>query len=204
MAEAVPRQAPADIHDLQARALYLRGLHFEWQGANEVRVAGLWQPSPLQSNQLEGNWLTAATALAEALKQDPSLHAAALHLARIRMLQGQRLEAATLFRSALASIDPSVAYLAALFLGSLEEREERFGEAESALSRRGEACSLRAVGAAGAGPAAEPQRAGSRGSKVLAARLSRGRRLVEPMWAYGPPDEIRRRKSISFDMEVWK
>ena len=90
-----------------------------------------WQPSPLQSNQLQGTWLTAATALVEALKQDPSLHAAALHLGRIRMLQGQRLEAATLFRSALASVDPSVAYLAALFLGSLEEREERFGEAEA-------------------------------------------------------------------------
>jgi hypothetical protein len=196
------RAAP-DNRDLVARALYLRGLEFEWQGANEVRVAGPGQPMALPGNQLQGTWLAAANVLVEALKQDPSLHAAALHLGRIRMLQRQRVEAATLFRSALASLDPAVAYLAALFLGSLEERDERFGEAET-LYRD----ALARIPFGQAAPLALAQLLSRTGREaeareVLAARLLRRTFVVEPMWAYGPPDEDPATQIDLLRMEVW-
>jgi tetratricopeptide (TPR) repeat protein len=138
------------------------------------------------------------------LQQDPSLHAAALHLGRIRMLQGQRLEAATLFRSALASVDPSVAYLAALFLGSLEEREERFGEAEAFYRD-----AVRRVPYGQAAPLALAQLLSRTGREVearqvLAARLQTRTVIVEPMWAYGPPDEDPATQIDLLRMEVWK
>jgi tetratricopeptide (TPR) repeat protein len=185
--------------------LYLRALEFEWRGANEARFVSPGQSMLSMRNQAQGTWTGAATALVEALKEDPSLHAAALHLGRIRMLQGQPLEATRLFRSALVSVDPAVAYLAALFLGSLEEREERFAEAE-ALYRD----ALARIPYGQAAPLALAQllsrigrEAEARG--VLAARLLRPQTfVVEPMWAYGPPDEDPATQIDLLRMEVWK
>jgi hypothetical protein len=189
----------------RARMLYLRALEFEWRGANEARFVSPGQSMLSMRNQAQGTWTGAATALVEALKEDPSLHAAALHLGRIRMLQGQPLEATRLFRSALVSVDPAVAYLAALFLGSLEEREERFAEAE-ALYRD----ALARIPYGQAAPLALAQllsrigrEAEARG--VLAARLLRPQTfVVEPMWAYGPPDEDPATQIDLLRMEVWK
>ena len=189
----------------RARMLYLRALEFEWRGANEARVVSPGQSMLSMRNQAQGTWTGAATALVEALKEDPSLHAAALHLGRIRMLQGQPLEAIRLFRSALASVDPAVAYLAALFLGSLEEREERFVEAES-LYRD----ALARIPYGQAAPLALAQLLSRTGREaeargVLAAGLLRPRAfVVEPMWAYGPPDEDPATQIDLLRMEVWK
>jgi tetratricopeptide (TPR) repeat protein len=115
-----------------ARASYLRGLGFEATAAREGVV-----PQPGESSVFSGSirveayLVPAAAAFADALKQDGALRCAALHLGRIRMLQGQRDEAAALFRAAIDDVDPAVAYLAALFLGSIEERNERFDAAET-------------------------------------------------------------------------
>ena len=189
----------------RARMLYLRGLEFEWRGANEARVVSPGQAMLSMRNRAQGTWTGAATALVEALKEDPSLHAAALHLGRIRMLQGQPLEAIRLFRSALGSVDPAVAYLAALFLGSLDEREERFAEAE-ALYRD----ALARIPYGQAAPLALAQLLSRTGREaeardILAAGLLRPRAfVVEPMWAYGPPDEDPATQIDLLRMEVWK
>ena len=145
-----------------------------------------------------------AILFAAALREDPSLHAAALHLGRLRMLQKQRLEAATLFRSALADTTPAVAYLAALFLGSLEEREGQFEAAErlyrSAVER---------IPHGQSAPLALAQLLTRTGRdhearQVLAAHMMRpGAVLVEPMWVFGSPAN----PEIQLDLlrlEVWK
>ena len=189
----------------RARMLYLRGLEFEWRGANEDRITGPGQSLISIRNQAQGTWTGAAKALVEALKEDPSLHGAALHLGRIRMLQARPLEASPLFRSALTSVDPAVAYLAALFLGSLEEREERFAEAE-ALYRD----ALARIPYGQAAPLALAQLLSRTGREaeardILAAGLLRPRAfVVEPMWAYGPPDEDPATQIDLLRMEVWK
>ena len=73
----------------------------------------------------------AATSFEQALRLDPSLHTAALHLGRARLLQGfldkarQNLDVAT--HSAL----PSERYLALLFLGAIAEQAGRLDEAEA-------------------------------------------------------------------------
>jgi tetratricopeptide (TPR) repeat protein len=65
-----------------------------------------------------------------ALMHDPRMLVAALHLGRIQMLQGNDAGAAPFFARAAGASDRSVAYLATLFLGALEEREGRAEEAE--------------------------------------------------------------------------
>jgi tetratricopeptide (TPR) repeat protein len=66
----------------------------------------------------------------EALTIDPALLDAALHLGRIRMLQGDATEARQLFQRAVASPSRATAYLAHLFLGAIAERESAWNEAE--------------------------------------------------------------------------
>lgn len=188
-----------------ARASYLRGLGFEATGAREAVV-----PEPGESSVFSGSirveayLVPAAEAFADALKQDGALRCAALHLGRIRMLQGQRDEAAALFRTAMDDVDPAVAYLAALFLGSLEELNGRFDAAET-LYRN----ALRRIPWGQSAPLALSELL-SRTGREAAAREILAERLkltgiVEPLWAYAanPTGELGTRFDL-LRMEVWK
>ncbi len=66
----------------------------------------------------------------DALRHDPRMLVAALHLGRINMLQGNDAEAAPFFERASGASDRSVVYLANLFLGALAERAGHVDEAE--------------------------------------------------------------------------
>ena len=115
-----------------ARERYVRGIQFEARGNAGGRVLRPGESRVVHGpEELRSHWFVlAAEAFAAALKEDPKLGCAALHLGRIRMIQGNFDEAAGLLRQALTDVDPAVAYLAHLFLGSLEERNDSFEKAE--------------------------------------------------------------------------
>jgi tetratricopeptide (TPR) repeat protein len=109
-----------------AREHFARGLEAETRGSVE-HAAIATQAGPARA-PLFGR---AAREYEEALKRDPRLHTAALHLGRIRLIQNQLDAAVPLLRQCQRAVDPRVAYLATLFLGAIEERRERFKEAEA-------------------------------------------------------------------------
>jgi tetratricopeptide (TPR) repeat protein len=188
-----------------ARQAFFRGLTLERRGAREPRIAAPGESMASTGAKLRGIWLAAATHFAEALREDSSLRAAALHLGRLRMLHGQRVEAATLFRSALGDSNPAVAYLAALFLGSLEERDERYDAAE-ALYRRAVARIPHGQSAwlALAEVLSRTGREREAREALAAHVLRQGALLIEPLWAYGPPGEDPAVQIDLLRMEVWK
>jgi tetratricopeptide (TPR) repeat protein len=202
-----PLEAAAESKwaDHVARRALLRGLRLEWRGARNPRVSGAEQLRSPTRSRLQGEWREAARLYEVAWTEDPSLHAAALHLGRLRMLQGERLEAAALFESARAAVNPAVAYLATLFLGSLDERDGRFAAAEvlyrNALSR---------IPYGQAAPLALAQLLSRTGRErdareVLAARVLRpGTFLIEPLWSYGLPAADPAAHIDVLRMEVWK
>jgi hypothetical protein len=84
----------------------------------------------------EGWGLPAAAALFRtALEHEPGMLDAALHLGRVEMLMNHEESAAALFARAVASTRPSTVYLAELLAGSIDERRERFIEAEAHYRR---------------------------------------------------------------------
>lgn len=127
---------------------------------------------------------SAATLFADALRLDPALHGAALHLGRARMLQGsldqarQNLEVAT--KSALAS----ERYLALLFLGAIAERAGALDEAETRYR-----AALDEFRWGQSGPLALA-RLLSRTNReresrdVVVALLGRGAPAVDPLWTF--------------------
>ena len=189
-----------------SRAEYMRGLQYELKGAREglrpSMVGSMVAASVSQARFLAA----AADAFAKALKQRPDLSAAALHLGRVRMLQEQWGEAATLFHSALAGVDPSVNYLATLFLGSLVDRDGHVDEAEK-LYR--DAIRLMPYGQSASLVLAELlSRTGREAAarQVLAERvLHLDAELLDPFWAYNTaPDEAITTRFDLLRMEVWK
>ena len=67
----------------------------------------------------------------EALRRDGSLHEAALHLGRSRLLLGELADARRWLEAATQSPLASDRYLAFLYLGSMEEQDGRFDQAEA-------------------------------------------------------------------------
>jgi tetratricopeptide (TPR) repeat protein len=120
------------------------------------------------------------------------------------MLQGNAIEAAALFRSALTDVDPAVRYLASLFLGTLEERDQHVDAAEK-LYRE----ALNYVPYGQSAPLALSELLSRTGReadarRVLAARLLRiNTEVLEPFWAYGPEDVPATRFDL-LRVEVWK
>lgn len=206
LARRLTTEADAKWHHDSARAAYVRGLELEARGLREGIVAPITGPPlslgiPTQASY----FVPAGAAFARALKEKPELAAAALHLGRIQMLQERRAEAAELFRSALESPDPSVSYLSALFLGSIEEHDEHFVVAES-LYRK----AMKRVPFSQSAPLALAELLSRTGREVearqtLSARVLRiNSESLEPFWAYGGPDQA---LATSFDLlrfEVWK
>jgi hypothetical protein len=74
---------------------------------------------------------SAAKLFGGALRSDPSLHAAALHLGRVRMIQGSLGEARLHLEVGTHSELSSERYLALLFLGAIAEQTGDLGDAEA-------------------------------------------------------------------------
>jgi tetratricopeptide (TPR) repeat protein len=177
----------------RALAAYTRGLQFEYDGSMNGQLltssgATIGDPSdPLAI----GAWNGAASAYHDALGFDPDFLGAALHLGRVRLVQGNRSEAGRLFALAMQANDPRVAYLANLFLGSLSEVEGRFDEAARLY---GEAFRIYPSGQAAAMALAQVfSRTGREGESrsMLSTFMRSGYgRAVEPLWTYLMPPRL--------------
>lgn len=190
-----------------ARAALLRGIDLEARGNREGRIPRPGETALLLAPEsLQSPWFAAASeAFSAALREDAGLHAARVHLGRIRMIQGKRAEAAALLRPALDDVDPAVVYLAALFLGSIEERDDHFDSAES-LYRK--AASVVPYGQSAPLALAELlSRTGreDEARKVMAATLAPQTRFIEPLWAYAArlDEELGARFEL-LRAEVWR
>jgi hypothetical protein len=120
------------------------------------------------------------------------------------MLQENSGEAAAFFRAALTDVDPAVRYLAALFLGTLEERDRHFDAAEK-LYRD----AVRYLPYGQSAPLALSELLSRTGReadarRVLSTRLLRmNAEVLEPFWAYGP-EEVPATRFDLLRVEVWK
>ncbi len=205
LARGIDTQAAQKWHLDLARAAYLQGLELESKASHEPSELRTTGPNAYdKAGARAGYFVRAGELFARTLEQRPDLTIAALHLGRIRMLQGNGSEARALFQSALTDVDPSVRYLAALFLGSLEEREGGFGAAEK-LYRD----ALEYMPYGQSAPLALSELLSRTGREAearsaLTARVLRmNAQVVEPFWAYGPDGDT----ATEFDLlrvEVWK
>ena len=121
----------------RARALtaYHDGVVAEYDGCRKgefLTVAGLTESG---GNLVQRYFVPAARELTNALELDPDLLEAALHLGRIRMLEGRDRDATQQFERAAQSTARPVAHLAHLFLGSLAERGSKWDDAEAHYRR---------------------------------------------------------------------
>jgi tetratricopeptide (TPR) repeat protein len=191
----------------RGREMYVRGLQFEARGNAEGRVL---RPGDsvlmIPPDRLQSHWFVlAASAFTAALKEDPTLGAAALHLGRIRTIQGHRGDAIALLQQSLGHVDPAVVYMSALLLGSLEEREERFDAAEKFYRQ-----ALSAFPYGQSAPLALAQllsRTGRDGAarSTLLQRLTTPPRAIEPSWAYGAAPEVENGTRVGLlRAETWK
>jgi hypothetical protein len=96
--EAYRNRARERFPNDRARRLFLRGLALERDGG--VKGRAIVNPDrPVESDEMQLRWWSgAATHYVDALEADPDYLPAALHLGRIRMLQGNRPESRRLFR----------------------------------------------------------------------------------------------------------
>jgi hypothetical protein len=126
LARGVDRQATEKWRSDRVRADYLQGLELESKGSHEAVLQTPSGPNSYDKGGIRASYFAKAGELfTRAFKQRPDLTVAALHLGRIRMLQGNGAEAALLFRSALTDVDPAVRYLASLFLGASPDESGR-------------------------------------------------------------------------------
>jgi len=114
----------------KARLAYRRGVIWELHAGREGEFLVPGQMHNERADVLQRDFVAAAVELNTALKLDPTLLDAALHLGRIRMLEGNHREAVELLRRAAASPVPPVAHLSHLFLGALAERQSAWEDAE--------------------------------------------------------------------------
>jgi tetratricopeptide (TPR) repeat protein len=119
----------------KALTAYHDGVVAEFDGCRKgefLTMAGLTESG---GNLVQRYFVPAARDLNIALELDPELLEAALHLGRIRMLEGRDDEAIRLFARAAQSASRPAAQLAYLFLGSLAERSSKWDEAEAHYRR---------------------------------------------------------------------
>jgi tetratricopeptide (TPR) repeat protein len=206
LARGVDSRAIEKFRSDRARATYLQGLDLEAKGAHiPVLLQPRNGPNSFDKPGARASYLAQAGELfTRVLDQRPELTVAALHLGRVRMLQGNAAEATRHFRSALTDVDPAVRYLASLFLGSLEERDGHLDAAEKlyrgavALIPYGQTAPLALSELLSRTGREEDAR------RVLAARLLRtNTEVLEPFWAYGPDDVPATRFDL-LRVEVWK
>jgi tetratricopeptide (TPR) repeat protein len=157
---------------------------------------GLRASRPLES---------AAALFSDALRSDPSLHTAALHLGRARLMQGSLDQARENLEIGARSARPSERYLALLFLGTIAERTGALTEAEARYRS-----ALQEFKWGQSGPLALA-RLLSRTSRereardVVAALLARGVNTVDPLWIYlARPDEEPEAHLALLRAELWR
>lgn len=133
---------------IKALDAYRRGVIDELDGCEKgefLTVAGFTDSG---GHHVQRYFVPAARNFQTALVLEPDLAEAALHLGRIRMLEGNNDEAATLFEQAAKSGGTPTRYLALLFLGSMDERASRWDAAEEryrradAMFRKGQSAAL--------------------------------------------------------------
>lgn len=157
---------------------------------------GLRASRPLES---------AATLFGDALRSDPSLHTAALHLGRARLIQGWLDQARQNLEIGARSAFASERYLALLFLGAIAERRGALAEAEERYRS-----AVQEFKWGQSGPLALA-RLLSRTSRerqardVVAAFLRRGVPAVDPLWTYlaGPGQEPEAQLAL-LRAEIWQ
>lgn len=177
--ELTSRAQPMLAHS-EGEAAFGRGLNMEIM-ACEVNAGvpvdgfGLRLSMPLKA---------AADDFEEALRQDASLHKAALHLGRSRLLLGELGDARRWLEVATHSPLASDRYLALLYLGSVEERDDRPDQAEARYR-----AAMSAFRWGQSGPLALA-RLLSRTNREAESRAVVGRMLeqrgltVDPLWTY--------------------
>ena len=205
LARGIDKQATEKWRLDRGRVSYLLGLDLEQRGSREPLSPVGSGPNSYDKIGARASYFAQAGELfTRALSYRPDLTVAALHLGRIRMLQENSGEATAFFRSALTDVDPAVRYLAALFLGTLEERDRHFEAAEKLFRD--------AIGYVPYGQSAPLalsellSRTGREADarRVLAARLLRiDTEVLEPFWAYGLDDTLATRFDL-LRVEVWK
>lgn len=171
----------------RARAFdaYHRGVFAEYDGCQKgefLTITGLTESG---GNLVQRYFVPAARELESALTLDPDLHDAALHLGRVRMLEGREPDAMKWFQRAAQSPSRGTAYLAHLFLGAFAERASRWNEAEAEYRA---AATLFPTGQSAAVALAQfldRRDQPAEGSRTLAALFAPSRaRVVDPWWQY--------------------
>lgn len=177
--ELTRRSQPVLAHS-EGEAAFVRGLDMEIM-ACEVNAGvsvdgfGMRLSTPLKA---------AAVHFEEALRQDASLHKAALHLGRSRLLLGALGDARRWLEVATDSPLASDRHLALLYLGSIEERDDRLDQAEARYR-----AAMSAFPWGQSGPLALA-RLLSRTSRETESRAVVGRMLeqrgltADPLWTY--------------------
>jgi tetratricopeptide (TPR) repeat protein len=165
-----------------------RGITAEYAGSTKGLVMAPSPSGPMGGVAFQMRWWAdAATQFSQALALDSTYHLAALHLGRVRMLQGNRTEAVEQFNHAAGAHDARVAYLAWLFLGGLAERDGRYDEAEKFYrSARDRYPSGQAAPLALSQLLSRTSRESDARDVLTAFLTNRRGRVVEPLWTYIP------------------
>jgi tetratricopeptide (TPR) repeat protein len=148
---------------------------------------------------------SAATLFGDALRSDPSLHTAALHLGRARLMQGSLDQGRQNLEIGARSARASERYLALLFLGAIAERTGDLAEAEA---RYRSAVHEFKWGQSGPLALAKLLSRTSREREardVVAALLARGVNTVDPLWIYlARPEQEPEAHLALLRAEVWR
>ncbi len=124
-----PRQAFGTRAPVFGRARGVRARDWAWRSSRVrwMRVSRAYGFGMRLSTPLHA----AAGFYEDALRRDGSLHEAALHLGRTRLMLGDLADARRWLEAATQSALASDRYLAFLYLGSMEEQDGRFDQAEA-------------------------------------------------------------------------
>jgi tetratricopeptide (TPR) repeat protein len=122
------KKTPQQLRALDA---YHRGVFAEYDGCQKGEFLTITGITESGGNLVQRYFVPAARELESALTLDPDLLDAALHLGRIRMLEGRDADAKGWLQRAAASPAKSTAYLAKLFLGAFAERASEWDAAEA-------------------------------------------------------------------------
>jgi tetratricopeptide (TPR) repeat protein len=164
----------------QAQALFAQGLEFEIT-ACERHDALLFEPFGMRTSRpLRG----AMTEFEAALRHDPRLHSAALHLGRAHLLQGSLSEARRHLELATHAVSSSERYLARLFLGAIAEHAGAIGDAESSYRRAISEFQWGQSGPLALAALLSRTNRESESQDIVAALLARAGRTVDPLWSY--------------------
>ena len=164
----------------EAEAAFARGLGREIMACEvdpgvPVDGFGLRQSPPLRS---------AAAGFEEALGRDASLHKAALHLGRSRLLVGALDDARRWLEAATRSPLASDRYLALLYLGSIEEQDGRVDQAEARYRAATAAFPWGQSGRLALARLLSRTDREDDARAVVSAMLEQRGRTVNPLWTY--------------------